>query len=89
MTTDFAKRDQLYRSAVEVLGEEEADTLMSSLPPVDWTEVATKSDLDDRFETFELRLMAHVDRSIRQQTQWVFSAVLLQAVAMILALSLT
>ena len=46
MTTDFRNRDQLYRSAVEALGEEEADTLMASLPPMDWSEIATKSDLD-------------------------------------------
>lgn len=46
METNFRNRDQLYRSAVEALGEEEADTLMSSLPPMDWSQIATKSDLD-------------------------------------------
>ncbi len=45
MTVDYRNRDQLYRSAVEVLGREEADTLMASLPPMDWSEIATKSVL--------------------------------------------
>ena len=86
MTVDYANRDQLYRSAVEALGREEADTLMASLPPMDWSEIATKSDLDDRFETSELRITAHVDRALRLQTQWVFGAVVLQASALIVAI---
>jgi len=86
MTVDDASRDQLYRSAVEALGREEADTSMASLPPMDWSEIATKSDLDDRFETSELRITAHVDRALRLQTQWVFGAVVLQASALIVAI---
>lgn len=46
---DHANRDQLYRSAVRALGQEEADTLMASLPPADWTDLARTSDLDARF----------------------------------------
>ena len=84
----YANRDRLYRSAVEALGREEAETLMSSLPPMDWSEIATKSDLHALEERLELRITASVDRSIRQQTQWVFGAVVLQAVAMILTIVL-
>jgi len=84
VTIDYRNRDQLYRSAVEVLGREEADTLMASLPPMEWSEMATKSDLHE----LELRLTSHLDRSLRQQTQWVFGAVVLQAIAMIAALAL-
>ena len=84
----YANRDQLYRSAVEALGPEEAETLMSSLPPMDWSEIATKDYVDQRLETTEHRLMSHMDRGLRIQTQWVFSAVLLQAVAMILTLAI-
>ena len=86
MTVDDASRDQLYRSAVEALGREEADTLMASLPPMDWSEIATKSDIDDRFEACALRITAHVDRALRLQTQWVFGAVVLQASALIVAI---
>jgi len=35
----------LMRRLIEVLGEEEAETLMESLPPVVWTQLATKEDL--------------------------------------------
>ena len=85
----YADRDQLYRSAVEALGPEEAETLMSSLPPMDWTEIATKDYVDQRLETTEHRLMAHFDRALRLQTQWVFGAVVVLAVTMILGIVLT
>ena len=35
----------LMRRLIEVLGEEEAETLMESLPPVVWRQIATKDDL--------------------------------------------
>ncbi len=84
MTIDYRYRDQLYRSAVEVLGREEADTLMASLPPMDWSEIATKSDLallkadlgsleerlDLRFESLEHKLTATFESALRKQTQW-------------------
>ncbi len=35
----------LMRRLIEVLGEEEAETLMESLPPVVWHQLATKDDL--------------------------------------------
>ncbi|MYB11432.1 MAG: hypothetical protein F4Y28_15860 [Acidimicrobiia bacterium] len=35
------------RRLIEVLGEEEAETLMESLPPVVWHQIATKGDLTD------------------------------------------
>lgn len=35
----------LMRRLIEVLGEEEAETLMESLPPVVWQQLATKDDL--------------------------------------------
>ncbi|MCY4193019.1 MAG: hypothetical protein OXF04_01810 [bacterium] len=37
----WALRERL----IEVLGEEEAETLMESLPPVVWHQIATKDDL--------------------------------------------
>ena len=77
MTTDFRNRDQLYRSAVEALGEEEADTLMASLPPMDWSEIATKTDLASieermelRFDSLEHKLTASFEGALRRQTQW-------------------
>ena len=92
----YANRDQLYRSAVEALGQEEAETLMSSLPPMDWTEIATKSDLRElegrlelRFESLENRMVATFESALRKQTQWVFGSVVVLAVTMIVGIVLT
>ena len=82
----YPNRDQLYRSAVEALGREEAETLMSSLPPMDWAEIATKSDLraiELKLDALEHKLSAAIESGLRKQTQWVFSAVVLLAVAMV------
>ena len=40
------QRHQLYQRLQEVLGVEQASTLMEHLPPVGWADVATKRDLD-------------------------------------------
>ena len=39
-------RHRMYQRLEEVLGSEEAATLMEHLPPVGWADVATKRDLD-------------------------------------------
>jgi hypothetical protein len=50
MPVDDRTRLNLHRKLDDVLGREEADTLMAHLPPVTWNEVATKDDLH-RVET--------------------------------------
>ena len=39
-------RHQMYSRLEQVLGADEATTLMEHLPPVGWADVATKRDLD-------------------------------------------
>ena len=54
----------LMRRLIEVLGEEEAETLMESLPPVVWQQIATKDDLlvlKDDLAALEERLMSAMD----------------------------
>jgi len=46
MTTTEAERLRLLHRLEEVLGPDEASTLMDHLPPLGWSDVATKHDLD-------------------------------------------
>jgi hypothetical protein len=46
MTIDERSRHQLFARLEEVLGSDEATTLMEHLPPLGWADVATKRDLD-------------------------------------------
>ncbi len=55
MAIDERTRHQLFLRLEEVLGDEEANTLMEHLPPVGWADVATKRDLDDLEQRMGLR----------------------------------
>jgi alpha-galactosidase len=46
MTVDDRTRMELHRRLTEVLGDQEADTLMAHLPPVTWQNVATTDSVD-------------------------------------------
>lgn len=58
MSIDERSRHQLYLRLEEVLGADEANTLMEHLSPVGWADVATKSDLE------QLRLATKADIEI-------------------------
>jgi hypothetical protein len=51
-------RHRLYQRLEEVLGREQAATMMEHLPPVGWADVATKRDLDHQSERIEARFDA-------------------------------
>lgn len=65
MTIDERTRHDLFLRLEEVLGPQEATTLMEHLPPVGWADVATKQDL----ERLELRFDAKLQRELREQTR--------------------
>jgi hypothetical protein len=44
MAIDEASRHRLFQRLEEVLGTDEAATLMEHLPPVGWADVATKRE---------------------------------------------
>jgi DNA anti-recombination protein RmuC len=58
MATTEPARHQLYRRLSEIIGSDEADTLMQLLPPVGWADVATKADLEHLAERTDLRFAA-------------------------------
>ena len=78
MTPGGAQRLQLYEELVKEFGDEPAMTLMESLPPVDWHELATKDDLaaleervnarfevvDARFDALRVELGARIDTGL-------------------------
>jgi hypothetical protein len=87
MTVDERARHRLYLKLEEVLGPEEAGTLMGHLPPAGWGDVATKQDLYGglssleerltlRMEIVEQRLEAKIERSARGLVVWMSVMVL-------------
>ena len=57
MTVTEAERHELRQELGAVMGEGAVNTLMDSLPPMDWRELATKTDL----ATLEERMNARFD----------------------------
>jgi hypothetical protein len=87
MPVDERDRHRLYLRLEEVLGRDEAGTLMEHLPPVGHTDLATKADLaaleerltqrlDGKVDSLELRLSARIDRSARALVMWTSGMVL-------------
>jgi hypothetical protein len=59
-------RHHLYQRLEQVLGPEEATTLMAHLPPVGWADVATSHDLDHLGEVLGLRI-GHLELEINHR----------------------
>ena len=54
------ERHELYQRLEEVLGHDEATTLMEHLPPAGWADVATKRDLDQIAREIRLEVRADI-----------------------------
>ncbi len=65
MGPNESQRLALMHRLVDVLGEQEAATLMDSLPPYDWPEVATKSDVARAVETLRSEVALMLARQTR------------------------
>ena len=55
VTPTETERHELWKGLGEVLPEAQVKTLMDSLPPVDWSELATKTDLAALEERLDLK----------------------------------
>ena len=76
MAVDERGRLQLADAAKRAFGDDAGITLMELLPPVGWADVATKHDLDVRFDALDGRMgrlesrMEHLDgRMDRTETR--------------------
>ena len=71
MTVTEAERHELRQELGAVMGEGAVNTLMDSLPPMDWRELATKTDLaalEERLDTRFERIDTGIDKRIAKQT---------------------
>jgi hypothetical protein len=75
MTVDERSRHRLYRKLEEILGAEDAGTLMAQLPPAGYADLATKDDLARLGD----QLRAEMERLARRLIMWTSSMVLASA----------
>lgn len=71
MSVDEAARHRLFNRAVEIFGEEEAETLMAHPPPGGWPNLATKQDvlaLRQDLRDLEQRLEARIVGELKAYT---------------------
>ncbi len=93
MVLDERSRHELRLKLEQVLGPEQAATLMEMLPPVGWADVATKRDLDQleqrmdlRFETVSSEIRAVEERlrgDFAHQTRTIVLAMLGSSLAIL------
>lgn len=82
MAVDERSRHRLYRKLEELLGPEEAGTLMDHLPPGGFGNLATKDDihvLRADLESLEHRLTAKMEQLARRLVMWTSTMVLASA----------
>ena len=88
MAVDERRRQQMYRKLEELLGPDEASTLMEHLPPVGWSDVARQRDLE--FLRAEMRsdiarmgdrLTALIESKLNSQTKTLVGLMTGQVVA--------
>lgn len=72
MSTNEQHRHQLRTDLQRVLSEKSVNTLMTSLPPFDWDQMVTKTDL----ERLEVRLFSRLHREMVVSTRWTVGTII-------------
>jgi hypothetical protein len=88
MPVDERSRHQLYRKLDEVMGREEATTLMELLPPTGWGDVATKQDTHQQIEALRMEMkqdIAGLRRELRGDMESLARQVIMWTSSMVLA----
>ncbi len=73
MPTDENTRLRIRQYLIELMDEDAADAMMEPMPPIPWTELATKDDISDlrgdmaRIETGLRRDMAGLESNLRTE----------------------
>jgi hypothetical protein len=77
MAVDEGSRHRLYRKLDQVLGTDEAGTLMRLLPPAgfEWSQLVTKDDLRGAIDSLRHELHADMERLSRRVIMWTSSMV--------------
>jgi hypothetical protein len=72
MAVDEGSRHRLFRKLDQVLGTEEASTLMTLLPPAgfNWSQLVTKDDLRSSIDSLRHELHADMERLARRVIMW-------------------
>jgi hypothetical protein len=81
MAVDERSRHLLYRKLEEVLGPDEAGTLMDHLPPVGWGDVARRSDIEALENRLSDRFDAKIESKLNSQTKTLVAMMSAQVVA--------
>ena len=94
MAVDERARHELFLRVERELGPEAAETLMELLPPVGWSDVATKADLRQLEERLNLRfdalgqgLRAEFRQAMLDQTHTLFRNLVMLCSSLVFAVA--
>jgi hypothetical protein len=90
MNASASDRHRLHNRLEQLLGPDDAATLMEHLPPDEWNQLVTKSDfreLRDELRDVERRLTEHVDLRVKatvgESTRLLFFSLLASQATMV------
>ena len=69
-------RQELFQRLEQALGRGPATTLMEYLPPVGWSDVATKRDLEALEHRIRVDVRAEINTAVTSQTRTILFAVM-------------